>query len=241
MYPVFFRFIRFGIGTLTLGLLLILAYLLILNYPDAAFPHRLENEYIRIAADRPLPRQATLALIDSVHRKIRRAACYSPEQQYRVYICYSPRLFAFFSMNRPQVAAVSTPLFRGLTFVRRADIPQNHIVLADGRPDTSGRTLDRVIAHEITHVMTARAVGRRTYAKAPIWLAEGYADYIGMGPASDTLVASAYKRDVSAPLSGRQSYLLYHAQVTAWLKMPGTSIEELFRDPPTTRFPVLTP
>ena len=57
------------------------------------------------------------------------------------------------------------------------------------------RTLSYFIAHEVTHTLIADRLGAIAYWRLPVWKDEGYADYVGNGPAFDYAEAVRRLRD----------------------------------------------
>src|SRR6185295_15185024 len=91
------------------------------------------------------------------------------------------------------------PLTRNV-FTRSADIAHDQLIRPNGMPAELPRTFTYYAGHEITHSLTARYVGGPWWNKAlPVWVSEGYADYVGMGGRAlvdvDAMVAEYRKGD----------------------------------------------
>src|SRR4029079_2299793 len=93
--------------------------------------------------------------------------------------------------------------------------------------------LDYFIAHEITHTLTAQAVGWVDYYKLPQWVREGYADYVGKGSAFNYDEAkSAFLADVPE-MNWEKSglYWRFHLLVAYLLDRQHWSVQRLLTEP----------
>ena len=91
------------------------------------------------------------------------------------------------------------------------------------------RTLTYFIAHEVTHGMTGKKLGRRRLWDEPLWKVEGYADYIGKGMTDfDNYLKKFKKHDREMDWSRSGLYCEYHLMVAYLLDIKGISQKELF-------------
>lgn len=90
------------------------------------------------------------------------------------------------------------------------------------------RTLSGTIAHEMTHVLTARRYGEWRLIRMPAWKREGYADYVAdetrAGGESEAQIRA---RDPDAPVL---AYFEGRRRVAAELARNGGSVDRLMTD-----------
>ena len=100
--------------------------------------------------------------------------------------------------------------------------------------DAEHRPLSYFIAHEAPHVMQSRAFGRLFALRYPVWLNEGYADYVGKGGDFDfDENASLLRADSPALDYGRSGlYRGYQVEVAWLLDKRGMPIRSLYANPP---------
>jgi len=100
---------------------------------------------------------------------------------------------------------------------------------SNGLPILGDRTLTYFIAHEVTHGMTAKGLGRYKLWKQPLWKVEGYADYIGKGTIDFNNYLIKFKnhdREMDWDKSGL--YSEYHLMVAYLLDVKEISQKDLF-------------
>ena len=117
-----------------------------------------------------------------------------------------------------------TPAFRrpfaATLIFNRSDLARDRV--------GGARTLSGTIAHEMTHVLTARRYGEWRLIRMPRWKREGYADYVGgeAGLGRDD-AARIRARDPDAPV------LVYYEgrrRVAAELARNGGSVDRLMTE-----------
>ena len=192
---------------LLLGVVLGVVYGLCLLYPEPFFRVRTRAGALSVYA----PSAAPAALLQEVQGLLGRSPLYDPSLRQRVFICASKAQFAFFARGRTELAGLCDDRLTGNVFIRPADLARSRLLGVSGWVDP--RPLSFFIAHEITHHLEARYVGRWNL-RVPAWLWEGYADYIGWGG----------RRPI---LSDR-----YASYVAYLLDQEHRDIRELLRNPP---------
>ena len=102
-----------------------------------------------------------------------------------------------------------------------------------GAEPTGERTLTYFVAHEVTHVMVARRIGRLGYARLERWQNDGYADYVAKAGQFDFAAALRDFQAGAPALDPRRSglYLRYHLLVAELLDHRGLSPEALLAGP----------
>jgi hypothetical protein len=121
----------------------------------------------------------------------------------------------------------------GNIFLRPAHVESNRLLNPAGKEVMGERTLAYFIAHEVTHTMLARRIGRLAYARLSRWQVEGYADYVAKGGTfSFDENLAAFQAD-DPRLDPRRSglYLRYHLLVQYLIGHKGMTPEQLLAAP----------
>jgi hypothetical protein len=202
-------------------------YVALIVHPDPLFAYELQANSIVLHAREPLPPEAA-GLAQAAHARIARSPFFVEGDSYHVYLCDSPALFSFLSL-KPGVGAVAQVYFVGQVLLRPSHIARDRLIGPSGNEVPGERTLTYYIAHEITHSMVARRIGRVAYARLADWQREGYADYVAKAGSFDFEVAladfRADARDLDPVRSGL--YLRYQLLTVYALDQLRLSAEEL--------------
>ena len=202
-------------------------YVLLLLHPEPLFAHEARYENIVLHSPRPLP-AAAVNVARAARERIARSPFFSAGDDYHVYLCDTPALYALVSL-KPGTGAVSQAYLDGSVFLRPSAIERDRLIGPLGRDVPGDRTLTYYIAHELAHTMVARYVGRRAYYALTDWQREGYADYVAKGGAFDfdAMLAAfrAGERELDPARSGL--YLRYHLLTAYVLDRQGRSPEAL--------------
>jgi len=171
---------RWGLASLILLALLVVADLAVLTFPQPFLPHRQQFGMLTIASDHPLPEDLE-RIVEEVRAR-GEAMEYPPANlPYRVFVCADEGLYRVFSLllGRPayhtQAIVFSLPgnIFLNATHIRRLG-ESNRRGLHHWR--FQGDLAD-AIAHEVAHLSFGKELGSLNAARLPAWKAEGYADY----------------------------------------------------------------
>ena len=163
----------------------VICYLTLLNFPMILFPCTVSAHNLTLYSDRPFDSEDGEMVLDRVYDNLSQSPLYSPDGHYSAYICNSDwRRTIFFRSARHASALAYTPLSTNV-FLRGGVVAENLLVTESGRPDMFNRSLDHFITHEITHVLTCDATGWWRYRALPVWIREGYAEYVGDGGTFD--------------------------------------------------------
>lgn len=161
------------------GILLASAPLVIVGWPDLAFPHRFEQSRFVVRSDAPLDPTLSQVLQD-VEMRLRGLEIDRPGIQHRIYLCRSPQLYRFFARLMglaPNSQGLNAPLvhtiFVSLPFLdemRERYGPRFRYSLVEG-------DLAHVVTHEIVHTLVEEELGRFAAKRLPHWKLEGYCEY----------------------------------------------------------------
>lgn len=161
---------RGGIAALSLAGL----YLATLLRPQLFFSSTLDGAAIHVGSDEPIPESAAQVMAIAEAR-IGRSPLFDPTRTYPVYVCNARWRWNYFSGFDGRSRGFQTPLGRA-SFMRSARWDTNQLAGPDGRDGP--RPLDMYIAHEVTHRMVADHIGLIAANRLPVWLREGYAEYV---------------------------------------------------------------
>ena len=207
-------------------------YVALLLHPQPLFAFSVREAAIVLHAREPLPPEAQGVLADAT-RPVAASPFYDPQATYDAFLCDDVRTFTAFTLWNRGAGAVSQWDLTGNIFLRPSHVDRNRLVGRSGKETPGERTLSYFIAHEVTHTMLARRIGRLRYARLQRWQVEGYADYVGKAGDFDfekTLAAfRADTRELDPKRSGL--YLRYHLMVAYLLDRQGMTPEALLAGP----------
>jgi hypothetical protein len=206
----------------------VIPYAILLVRPQIVFAYEARAQNVVLHARAPLPGRAT-DIAAEAQRRVSRSPLYVPTDTYDVYLCDTPALFAFFALWHRNVGGLADVYLTRNVWLRPAHIERDRLVGPSGAEASEDRTLTYFVAHEITHVMTARRLGRLGYYQLEKWQQEGYADYVGKGGAFDFLAMQRDFRAGAPALDPRRSglYLRYHLLVADLIDHKGMTAEAL--------------
>lgn len=218
---------------MALGLVgMVAGYASLLITPDPLFAYEARGEFIEVHSDEALPAQAH-DVIARAEARVRRSPLFDASREHHVYVCNSEWRWSLLSgWNSGAGAIAMAPIGRSV-FTREARFERDRLVSASGREPDPPRTLAYYIAHEVTHTMTADRLGA-SYFDLPVWVREGYADYVGRGETFDydetreRMIAG--DRELDPQASG--FYLRYVLLVAHLLDREGWTVERLLTAPP---------
>lgn len=203
-------------------------YLATLLRPQMFFSWAHEGAAIRVLSDEPIPESAAevVALAES---RIHRSPLFDPARSYPVYVCNARWRWNYFSGFEDRSRGFQTPLGRAV-FVRPAHWDTNQLAGPDGRDGP--RSLDVYIAHEVTHMMVADHLGLLASRRLPVWLREGYAEYVARHDTFDYASTRARLIAGDEELGARDRYWKYLLLVTHLLDREGLSVRAVLSAPP---------
>lgn len=223
-------FLRIAAGSVTL----FAAYSVLLCFPEPLFSYAVRADSLTLHSDRAIPEAASRSVLELAESKLKKSPLYSQREAIDVYVCNSRwRQMIFFNKDYGAGGVVQYEISPNV-FLRNAFVENNRLISPRGAPVAGDRTLDYFIAHEVTHELTGRALGRWRFYRLPQWVREGYADYVGKGQsfnydeARREFLAGAPEMDWKT--SGL--YSRFHLLVAYLLDRRGWSLDRLLREPP---------
>jgi len=204
----------------------------ILVRPQMVFAHEVRADNVVLHARAPLPARAA-EIAAAAHERIARSPLYAAGDTYDLYLCDTAALFALFARWNYNVGGVADVYLTRNIWLRPSHVERDRIVGPSGAEASGDRTLTYFIAHEITHIMTARRIGRIGYARLRTWQQEGYADFVGKGGAFDFADVQKAFQSGKPELDPQRSglYLRYHLLVAEMLLRRSMSVPALLAGP----------
>jgi hypothetical protein len=208
------------------------AYLTLLVAPDPLFAYEERGRFIEVHSDEALPPEAR-DVIAIAEARVERSPLFDASREHHVYVCNTRWRWSLFSRWDSGAGAIAMAPIGRSVFTREARFERDRLVSASGREPDPPRTLAYYLAHEVTHTMTADRLGS-AYFELPVWVREGYADYVGRGETFDYDETRARwlagDRELDPEASG--FYLRYVLLVAHLLDREGWSVERLLAAPP---------
>ncbi len=209
--------------------LVILAGVVLLRTPQPFFAYSVTNGSITLYSDMAFRADAGRKVLDLVRAKLERSPLYVRGQRDAAFVCNTSWRRLLFFNRKYRVGGLCYYPFTSNVFLRTSLIDENRMVGASGKVVPPNRPLDYFIAHELTHAMTGRHAGPLGYHRLPVWIREGYADYVGKGGNFDyeqvRVAFLAGARELDPARSGL--YLRYHLLVAHFLDKEHWSVDRL--------------
>jgi len=223
---------RFLVRSALVGVLAIAGYGALLLHPQPLFAFSARDAAILLHAREPLP-PAVQGVLADARRRLETSPFYDPHATYDAFLCDDVRTFTAFTLWNRGAGAVSQWDLTGNIFLRPSHVERNRLVGRSGNETPGERTLSYFIAHEVTHTMLARRIGRLRYARLQRWQVEGYADYVGKAGEFDFEMTLAAFRADTRELDPKRSglYLRYHLMVAYLLDRQRMTPEALLAAP----------
>ncbi len=209
-------------------LLLSALYVLTLLGPPMFFSWARDGAAIHVRSDEPIPASAA-RIIALAETRVRRSPLFDSARNYPVYVCNASWRWNYFSGFNARSRGFQTPLGRAV-FIRPAHWDRNQLAGPDGAD--APRSLDMYIAHEVTHTMVADHLGLIAARRLPVWLREGYAEYVARHDTFDYDAARAHLIAADKEFGARDPYGKYLLLVTHLLDRQGMELTSVLTVPP---------
>jgi hypothetical protein len=207
-------------------------YFLFLLFPEPFFSYKTTEGNITLYAEQPLPAN-TPRLLDEVSRLLGRSTINDISIHQRVFICNSLTLFGLLTRGKSNLGGLCDDRLTRNVYIHPADMAAERLLPPPGWPlGADDRPLSYFIAHEITHSLESHAAGRWNL-HIPVWLWEGYADYIGTGPQDFNAYLKLYENHSPLMDPSNGLYTRYELYVMYLLDYEHRDIKSLMDHPPT--------
>ncbi|MDG3003817.1 hypothetical protein [Paludisphaera mucosa] len=204
---------------------LTLAYAALHAFPQVLFAHSIRERGITLYSSRPIP-PAAAERLGKARDLIDRCELAAPGRTERIFLCNSPWLYRFFAPLSGGAFAVSAPLTDNV-FVAAADLDAD--VACSLAAEYRTRAFTGLVAHEATHGLIRRRLGLWRASRLPLWLVEGYCDYVAGGGSFPE--AEGRRLDVAGEThpSPAFRYFQYRMRVTRLLEQEHRTFDDLAR------------
>lgn len=205
---------------------LLLAPLLVVRFvPTAmAWPYVTRIGSTTIHSELPISSNIGIVVARS-GRLLQASPLYAPPPNTHLFLTNGGLRWKVLALRSSGAFAVRLPLTHNLVF-NRAEVSRDKI--SNGLSAGGVRSLSGVIAHETTHILTARRFGEFRDRLAPAWKREGYADFVAQESSLDEGSYEALKRH-----GAKHPAMIYYEgrrRVASILAANGGSVDALFRD-----------
>ena len=160
---------------------LLLAYLLLLCFPQVVFAHSMSYHNFRVYSMSPID-GSLYPVLEKAEQKLAGSEVNDAHISYHIFLCPSHTTFAFFAPSARMAFADNLPFVHNI-FVNTADMRADAVTTGTGQHDW--RSLSGVIAHECTHTLLAKRFGQVRMLLTPTWKQEGYCDYVAQATSFD--------------------------------------------------------
>ncbi len=222
------------VGRFVVGIVLVLVFLVavcvpVFRWPQPLFRFSVTTANFTLHSDTPFDDDAGKQLLERVRATLATSPLYGPQQHYDVYICNSDWRRAFFFNRKYRAGGLSYYPVTDNVFLRTASVEQNRLIGSNGAIVPGERTLEYFAAHELTHVLVGHAVGWIHYWRLPVWVREGYADYVAKGGRFNyAQVRRAFLANADELDPARSGlYLRYHLLVAHYLDRQEWTLHDL--------------
>ena len=199
-------------------------------WPQPLFAWSVREHNLVLYADQPFSPDAGRQLLDRVQAKLMRSSAYSADNSYAAFICNTGWRRALYFIGDERAGGLTYYPWSTNVFLSGGIVEENRKTSPTGKDDVLGRTLDHFIAHEIAHDLTGELIGWQRMRELPVWVREGYAEYIGSGGVFDYDEALQAFLDHASVMSTPPAvpYRRYNLLIAYLLEKKGWSEEQLF-------------
>ena len=166
------------VGSTVLVLIAVLFVGLVL-FPYPLFPHHESFKGFSVNSDRPIPEEFADVARDARNR-VAAMELFSPEATYRIFLCRSEKLYAFFCDLTGKEPTSQALVFSvvGTMILSETGIEQMRRRTGGVPPHSRFEgSLSEAIAHEVAHVQVVTELGHRSAQTLPYWMTEGWVEY----------------------------------------------------------------
>ncbi len=207
-------------------LTIVVAYVLLLSFPQVLFAHQVSYKNFTVYSRKPLD-SSIYVVLDRVDSKLATSPINNPEVKPRIFLTDSHRLYKGLSLmvGGNSFGKGFPVLPTSNIFISRTDV-HSDLVFRDAR-ENNQRSLSGVIAHEITHLHLRRRFGYLQSLTFPTWKREGFCEYVAGGSTLPFETGMKLWRANPENDTGYQ-YFKYYMVVKYLLEQEKLSVDELF-------------
>ncbi len=211
----------------------LLLFISLIFYPNFFFPHLITHSGFTVYSTENIPSDIETE-IDIIYSKIKKSHYFQENSEFKIFICNSKSLFAFFVPLSSKSFGVTYP-FLNRIFIAKVDfVKKQSLSFQEGNRI---RTFNGVVTHEVNHVMMNRLLSIYSLLKTPAWITEGYSDYIA-GESSFSLennINLLLEKGVEAEENESFKYFLYRHMIDYLINCKKQSIEDIINQSPNEK------
>ena len=190
-----------------------------------AFPYHAQAGQFEFWSEAPINQPRLDAIAADAVRRLQTSPLYVAPEVRRVYLTSGGWRWTWLALKMSDAFAFAPPV-TGMIVINRNSIDQDAVW--NGKAIGGQRSLAGIIAHETCHDMERRHFGLWSDWTKPVWLREGYCDYVAQESSlSDADFAALMKAGTSHPAI---PYYLGRRRVAAALAANGGDVDALFAD-----------
>jgi len=204
----------------------VVAYLLLLSFPQVLFAHERSYKNFQIYSTVPLD-DSVYAVLDRAESKLSASEINNQEVKPKIFLTNSHGFYALLSLyvGSNSFGKGFAVLPTNNIFINRSDAAKDLVFRS--APTNNRRSLSGVIAHEITHLLIKKKFGYLKNLSMPAWKKEGYSEYVAGGSTLDYETGIKMWKDNPKDGSGYQ-YFKYYMLVKYLLEHDKLSVDDLF-------------
>jgi hypothetical protein len=205
---------------------IVLAYILLLCFPQVLFGHQVSSGNLTVYSREPLDQNINVVL-DRVQQRLATSPLNSADVKPKIFLTNSFRSYSVLSVyiGANSFGKGYAALNTNNVFINKSDTA-NDLVFRNA-PDRNQRSLSGVIAHEITHLLIRRRYGYWRNLTMPAWKREGYAEFVAGGSTLDYETGVRLWKANQGDGAGYQ-YFKYYMVVKYLLEHDKLSVDDLF-------------
>jgi len=205
---------------------LVIAYVLLLCFPQVLFAHEISYRNFQVYSREPMDEKIN-AVLDKVDARLATSEINDQAVKPKVFLTNSFTLYRalslFFGANSFGKGYAVLPTNN--IFINQADLGRD--LVFRNAPAYNQRSLSGVIAHEQTHFLVRKRFGYWRNLTMPAWKREGYAEYVAGGSTLDYQTGVKMWRENPRDSTGYQ-YFKYYILVKYLLDHEKLSVDDLF-------------
>jgi hypothetical protein len=204
----------------------VLAYILLLCFPQVLFGHQVSSGNLTVYSREPLDENINV-LLDRVQQRLATSPLNSADVKPKIFFTNSFRFYSVLSLyvgdNSFGKGYAALPTSN--IFINKSDAASD--LVFRNEPSRNQRSLSGVIAHEITHLLVRKRYGYWRNLTMPAWKKEGYAEYVAGDTTLDYETGVRLWKANPSDSSGYQ-YFKYYMLVKYLLEHDKLSVDDLF-------------
>jgi hypothetical protein len=203
-------------------------HVLLVVFPQPLFRHYRTYKNFTVYMRQEVPAEIT-DVLDRVDALLAASEINDPHAHHKIFLVNSYRLSRYLFLRNVHFGANPAT---GDTFITNADVA-NDVARCEmlDASDTRLRTLSETIVHEITHDLIRDHLGLRGERKVPVWIKEGYCEFVAQGSAIDHETGLRVLKGEAPRVHGSANFR-YRMAVEHLIRDRHLTFDEIVRNPP---------